>query len=123
MISFRCSFSFLFPVPFAFCVYPPHLSAGRDETISAACKRQKEKSRILHSHSDIKKKPKPSSMQEGFGFSAGGKRLSKTIQEGANYLHKFRVHCPIEKGILVRRAEFGRLHNMIHFRKVHDLVS
>lgn len=41
MISFRCSFSFLFPVPFAFCVYPPHLSAGRDETISAACKRAK----------------------------------------------------------------------------------
>lgn len=41
MISFRCSFSFLFPVPFAFCVYPPHLSAGRDETISAACKQAK----------------------------------------------------------------------------------
>lgn len=74
MISFRCSFSFLFPVPFAFCVYPPHLSAGRDETISAACKRAKrEKSYPLPSHLDIKKKPKPSCVEEGFGFSAGGK--------------------------------------------------
>ncbi|OWR77375.1 hypothetical protein SJDPG4_07095 [Porphyromonas gingivalis SJD4] len=50
------------------------MSAGRDDTISAACKRAKrEKSYPLPSHSDIKKKPKPSCIEEGFGFSAGGK--------------------------------------------------